>query len=144
MASKRESVLLALHDRLRTALLPIGADFDRNVAWPKAVKREGMVILRDGDPGEPDYTMSPMTWHWQHRAELEVFIQKGSGRETAFDALLVAIGAALEQDRTLGGAVDWCEPEAPQPSDIPVEAGLELRAVTLGVWLHYDTTDPLQ
>lgn len=144
MTSTRESVLLALDAVLRAALAPRGVAYDRNLVVPTKVGLSGLVILRDGDPGEPERTMSPPVWEWQHRAEIEVFVQKGTGREKAMDDILTWIGAALAADRQLGGQVMWSEPEAPQPSDIPVEAGLDLRAVTVGVALHYITTDPLQ
>lgn len=144
MASKRETVLQALDGVLRVALTPLGAQYDRNLVLPTRTADKGNVILRDGDPGEPESTLSPQAWHYEHRAEIEVFVQKGSGREAALDNLLLAIGIALAGDRTLGGAVEWAEPEAPQPSDLPIEAGLEMRAVILTVVLHYSTTDPLQ
>ena len=144
MPSKRETILQALDARLRDALRPVGVDYERNRVIPTTIKGRGMVILRDGNPGEPDHTFSPLRYHWEHRAELEVYVQTGTGREAALDDILFAVGGVLAADRTLGGFCDWCEPEAPEPSDIPVQAGLEFRAVTVGLWLHYDTTDPLQ
>ena len=99
-------------------------------------------ILFD-QPGEPEVTLSPLRYHYQHRAELEVVIQAGSGRAGAFDDLVAAIGAALETDRTLGGLCDWVEPEAPDPVDLPVEGAAALKAAVITVVLHYTTTGPL-
>lgn len=145
MTSKRETVLQALHDRLRMALLPLRIDYGRNDAVPTRIGPRGRVILRDGVPGEPEYTFSPLRYHWQHRAEIEVFFEGSEGsREVPLDDILVAISAAIARDRTFGGLTEWAEPDGPEPSDIPVQAGLSFRAVTLGVWLHFDTTDPLQ
>jgi hypothetical protein len=59
-------------------------------------------------------TLSPLRYHYQHRAEFEVVVQAPNGRATAFDSLVATIGAALEADRTLGGLCDWIEPEAPR------------------------------
>lgn len=67
-------------------------------------------------------TLSPLLYHYQHRAELEVVVQTGTGRASAFDDLIAAIGTALEADRTLGGLCDWVEPEAPASSICPSRA----------------------
>lgn len=70
---------------------------------PERIPAAGLIILRDGPPGEPEVTLSPVRYHYQHRAELEVVVQAGSGRASAFDGLIAAIGAAHKADRTLGG-----------------------------------------
>lgn len=145
MPSKRESILQALDARLKAALRPLRVDYGRNESVPSKIGLRGRVILRDGEPGEPEVTLSPPIWSYEHRAELEVFYQdKDGSREVPLDDILVSISQALATDRTFGGLCNWCEPEAAQPSDIPVQAGLSFSAVTVGVWLHYDTTDPLQ
>ena len=48
MASKREQVLGALHVRLEVSL---SATVRRNEVLPERMPAEGLVILRDGDPG---------------------------------------------------------------------------------------------
>ena len=70
-------------------------------------------------------------------------VQAGTGRASAFDDLITAIGAALAADRTLGGLCDWVEPEAPAPVDLPVEGAAALKAAVITVVLHYTTTGPL-
>lgn len=145
MASKRETILQALDARLKAALRPLRVDYSRNTSVPSKIGLCGKVILRDGEPGQPEVMLSPPIWAYEHRAELEVYFQGGDGtRDLPLDDLLIKISQAIATDRTLGGLCDWCEPEAAQPSDIPVQAGLSFSAVTVGVWLHYDTTDPLQ
>lgn len=49
MASKREQVLSALFGRLQA--IPL-ASVKRNEALPQIVPAGGLVIMRDGDPGE--------------------------------------------------------------------------------------------
>lgn len=49
--SRREHVLAALVQRLQTGL---GATVRRNEALPVSVPVDGLIILRDGDPGQPD------------------------------------------------------------------------------------------
>jgi len=139
MPTTRETVLAALHARLQT----IAAPSLRGDVLPERIPATGLIILRDGNPGEPEVTLSPLTWFYQHRAELEVVIQAGSGRDALFDALTADIGAALAADRTLGGLCDWVEAEAPEPVDLPIEGAAALKAAVIIVVLHYATTDPL-
>ena len=98
-----------------------------------------------GDPGAPEVTLSPLAYHYEHRAEIEVIVQGKTppARATGFDTLVQAIGAALATDRTLGGLCDWAEAQAPQPVDLPVEGAVALKAAIIPVILHYTTTDPL-
>ena len=139
MPTHRETILAALHARL--SALPATAL--RGEVLPERVPAGGLLILRDGEPGEPEVTLSPLRYHYQHRAELEVVFQAGTGRASAFDDLITAIGTALEADRTLGGLCDWVEPEAPASVDLPVEGAAALKAAVITVVLHYTTTGPL-
>ena len=139
MPTTRELILAALHARLQ----PLAALTLRDEVLPERIPAAGLIILRDGQPGEPEVTLSPLRYHYQHRAELEVVVQAGTGRASAFDGLISAIGAALEADRTLGGLCNWVEPEAPATVDLPVEGAAALKAAVIAVALHYTTTGPL-
>jgi len=94
------------------------------------------------EPGEPEVTLSPLRYHYQHRAEIEAVVQ-GATRDAAFDTLCASVGAAIAADRTLGGLCDWVEAEAPRPVDLPVEGAATLKAAVIPVVLHYSTADPL-
>lgn len=139
MPSKRETILAALHARLQTLATPAL----RGDVLPERIPATGLIILRDGKPGEPEVTLSPLVYSYEHRAELEVVIQAGTGRDALFDALAADIGAALALDRTLGGLCDWAEAEAPEPVDLPIEGAAALKAAVIIVVLHYATPDPL-
>ena len=139
MASKRELVLAALHARLSVLPTPVM----RSDVLPERISATGLIILRDGKPGDPEVTLSPLTYFYEHRAELEVVIQAGTGRDALFDALTASIGTALAVDRTLGGVCDWVEAEAPEPVDLPIEGAAALKAAVITVVLHYATQDPL-
>ena len=139
MPSKRENILAALHARLRTLAAPVL----RGDVLPERIPPTGLIILRDGKPGDPEVTLSPLTYFYEHRAELEVVIQAGTGRDVLFDALTASIGAAQATDRTLGGLCDWVEAEAPEPVDLPIEGAAALKAAVITVVLHYATQDPL-
>ena len=136
----RETILTALADLLRTVPhVPVL----RGEVLPERIPPSGLMILRDGNPGEPGVTLSPLMYHYQHRAELEVIMQTGEDRDARFDRLITRIGAALAADRTLRGLCDWVEAEAPEPVDLPVEGGAAIKAAVMSVVLHYSTNDPL-
>jgi hypothetical protein len=48
---------------------------------PERVPAIGLITLRDGKPGDREVTLSPLTCFYEQRAEQEVVIQAGSGRE---------------------------------------------------------------
>jgi hypothetical protein len=140
MPTTRETILTALADLLSTIPhVPVL----RGEVLPERVPPAGLMILRDGNPGEPGVTLSPLMYHYQHRAELEVIVQSTAQRDSLFDALTAQIGAVIAADRSLGGLCDWVEPEAPEPVDLPVEGGASLKAAIVPVLLHYATADPL-
>lgn len=136
--TRREAVLSALFE----GLTELPALVRRNEVLPERIPPEGLLILRDGDPGEPEVTLSPLTYHFEHRAELEAILQ-GTDRDMRFDALCQGIAALLAADRTLGGHCDWVEAEAPRPVDLPVDGAAPLKAAVIPVVLHYSAPDPL-
>ncbi|MGB3626390.1 MAG: hypothetical protein WA989_11190, partial [Henriciella sp.] len=127
MPTTFETILTALYARLQ----PLAALVLRDDVLPERIPAAGLIILRDGQPGEPEVTLSPLRYHYQHRAELEVVVQAPNGRATVFDSLIADIGAALEADRTLGGLCDWVELEAPASVDLPVEGAAALKAAVI-------------
>ena len=139
MPTTRETILQALHTVLQTQPAPVL----RGEVLPERVASAGLLILRDGDPGDPVVTLSPLRYHYQHRAEIEAIVQAGSGRDAAFDNLAAGVGTALAADRTLGGLCDWAEAEAPRPVDLAVDGAATLKAAVIPVVIHYSTTDPL-
>ena len=139
MPTARETILAALHMRL--SALPATAL--RGDVLPERVPTAGLLILRDGEPSDPEVTLSPLRYHYQHRAEIEAVVQ-GAERDAAFDALCAGVGLMITADRTLGGLCDWVEAEAPRPVDLPVEGAAALKAAVIPIILHYSTGDPLQ
>ena len=140
MPTPRETILAALADLLRTVPhVPVL----RGEVLPERIPPSGLMIMRDGNPGEPGVTLSPVMYHYQHRAELEVIVQAGEERDARFDRLMGRIGAAIAADRTLRGRCDWVEAEAPEPVDLPVEGGTSFKAAVVPLLLHYSTADPL-
>lgn len=144
-ASAAERALEALAGVLAAAA-PVGAEFARNEVFPTWVPAAGMMILRDGDPGEPEVTLSPLRHHYAHLADLDLVVEAADPetRAARLDALRMAVGLALEAAPTLGGAVDWCEPEPAEPADIAVEGAETLAGVVVTIRIHYAAgEDPL-
>ena len=81
MASKRETILAALHARLQTLATPVL----RGDVLPERIPANGLIILRDGKPGEPEVTLSPVTYFYEHRAELA----------SVFDVAAIGVACAL-------------------------------------------------
>jgi hypothetical protein len=141
MTTRREEVLLALLDRLQT--IP-NATVKREEPLPENVPAAGLVILRDGDPGEPEVLLSPLSYLWQHQAEIEVIVQTSSNEASAaLDTLLFEIGVVLAADRTLGGLVDWIEWTGPQTRDLAIDGAAGLKGAVVTVTVHYASSDPL-
>ena len=66
MPTPRETILAALHARL--SALPATAL--RGDVLPERVPAEGLLILRDGEPGEPEVTLSPLRYLPRPRIEI--------------------------------------------------------------------------
>lgn len=142
--SKREQVLNALQTALEAAMPGTAELLDRNETLPTRIPAGGCAILRDGDPGEPEVTLSPLAYHYQHRAEVDLLVElKADTRDAVFDALAQAVGSALAADRTLGGLCDWAEGLAPAPLALAIEGAESMKAATITVVLHYSAADPL-
>ena len=139
--SLREQILTWVFRRLQTSPEPT---VRRNEALPASVPAGGLVILRDGDPGEPDVTLNPRTEFYSHRAEIEAFVTQpvGGGGEGALDALLSGIGTALASDRSLGGLTEnlyWSAPE----TSVPIEGAAPILTARVTVTIEYLVSDPL-
>lgn len=143
MTSKREAVLAALRTLIAGALP--AAEVKRNLAKAERIPPGGLVVVRDGDPGEPETTLSPLTYHFEHRTAVEIAASEAAGtpREQALDAMLGAIGAAVSADRTLGGLCDWLEAEAPSTDDAEAIGSAPVRFALLTLVASYATSDPL-
>ncbi|HMO09364.1 MAG TPA: acyl-CoA transferase [Paracoccaceae bacterium] len=138
-----DAILTALAAALAPAVAP--GRVERNRAAPAEVPRAGLAILHDGQPGTPEVTLSPLMYHYRHRAELDLVLARDrlDDLNAAFAALVAAIGARLAADRRLGGLCDWLEAEAPAPADIAPDGGPPMRAATIGIVIHFATPDPL-
>ncbi|QLH37794.1 MAG: acyl-CoA transferase [Defluviicoccus sp.] len=142
MASKREQVLAALFGRLQS--VP-NATVRRNEALPQVVPAGGLVILRDGDPGEPDVTLNPRMEFYSHCAEIEACVTQpvGGDGEPVLDALLTEIGTALATNRSLGGLAENLTWSAPEIAVLAIEGAAPVLTARIIVTIEYLVSDPL-
>ena len=142
-ASKAEQVLDALKALLAT--IP-EALVERNSVLPEKVPAGGLIILRDGDPGEPEQALGGFgSAYYQHAVEIEVYVEEGdaAARDAAFDALLQQIGIALEADPTLGGVAFGLTYGRPEAAIEAVAGAPAIKAATLTVTVDYESDAPL-
>lgn len=143
MTSKSETVLQALFAALEAAR-PENARVLRNETLPERIPQGGLIILRDGTPGEPEVLLSPPSYYYEHRAEIDIIVDRPPAlRDAVFDAAKSAVGSAIAADRTLGGLCDYVFGEAPAPLLVPIDGADSLKAATLQVVLIYGSSDPL-
>ena len=142
-ASKAEQVLDALKGLLET--LP-GAAVERNSVLPEKVPDGGLIILRDGDPGEPEQALGGFgSTYYQHAIDIEVYVEDGDAvaRDAAFDDLLQQIGVALEADPTLGELAFGLTYGRPEPAIEAIAGAPAIKSTTLSVTVDYETNAPL-
>lgn len=142
-ASKTEQVLGALKTRLKT--IP-GAIVERNTAVPEKIPTSGLIVLRDGDPGEPDTALGGFGGaYYSHAVEVEVHVEDGdaAARDAAFDILIQEIGAALDADPTLGGLAFGMTYGRPEIDTEAVAGAPAIKHGILAVTVEYETDSPL-
>ncbi|ADK99389.1 hypothetical protein [Brevundimonas subvibrioides] len=142
MASLREQVIEAVVALLQTAVPT--AEVKRNVDAPDRAPTGGLIVVRDGDPGEPEQTFSPLTYTYTHAIGVEVVAPADpDARSAALDAILIGIGNAVEADRTLGGLAEWLEPTSPDLGDARATNAQPVRWATFDLNAVYSTRNPL-
>jgi len=142
MSSIRETALQALLAVLQT--VPT-VTVKRNEVLPVKIPDNGLIILFDGEVTVAETLLSPLRYLIQHRAEVQVAVQKpaASARDAALDAILTSIAAAIVGNPRLNSTVDVAMLEAPQVTDEPVEGAAGLKIATVPVLLEYIANTPI-
>lgn len=141
--SQRENAIGALFAVL--GQLSLGTTVKRNAALPERIADHAMAILRDGEMGEPEVSLSPLTYHWQHQVAIELFVADpdAAARDSRMDGLLVELAALIEADRTLAAVVEYAEIGQPKFDELAPEGTSGIKACLLPVVLHYSSAGPL-
>ncbi|MEY4756019.1 MAG: hypothetical protein RJA34_917 [Pseudomonadota bacterium] len=142
-SSQRESAIGALFAVL--GQMSLGVMTKRNASLPERLSEHAMAVLRDGEMGEPEVSLSPLTYHWQHQVAIEIFIADpdASERDKRMDGLLVELAALIEADRTLGGVIEYAEIGPPKFDELAPDGVSGIKACLLPVVLHYSSSGPL-
>ena len=141
--SQRENAIGALFAVL--GQLSLGTTVKRNAALPERIADHAMAILRDGEMGEPEVSLSPLTYHWQHQVAIELFVADpdAAARDSRMDGVLTELATLIEADRTLGGAVEYAEIGQPKFDELAPDGTSGIKACLLPVVLHYSSAGPL-
>lgn len=115
----------------------------RNEPYPQSLPAGGLVVVRDGETVLSEAVMSPLRFHMEHAAEVEVVVAgaTAAARAAAIDALLVALAAGVSANRTLGGAVEYAEVGTADLEDIEFEGAAALRAARFTVTLQFSAAE---
>jgi len=141
--SKPEQVLEAIKALLMT--VP-NAKIERNTAVPEKISAGGLIVLRDGDPGEPDTALGGFGGvYYSHDVEIELYVEEGDAmaRDAAFDTLVQAVGTVLETDPTLGGLAFGMTYGRPEVDTEAVAGAPAIKTGTITVTVEYETDSPL-
>jgi len=141
--TKTEQVLEAIKALLMT--VP-GARIERNSAVPEKIPAGGLIVLRDGNPGEPDTALGGFGGaYYSHDVEIELYVEEGDAalRDAAFDTLVRAVGAALESDPTLGGLTFGMTYGRPEIDTEGVTGAPAIKHGIIAMTVEYETDSPL-
>ena len=141
--SQRENAIGALFAVL--GQLSLGTTVKRNAALPERIADHAMAILRDGEMGEPEVSLSPLTYHWQHQVVIEIFVADpdANARDARMDGLLSELASLIEADRTLGGVIEYAEIGPPKFDELAPDGSSGIKACLLPIVLHYSSSGPL-
>lgn len=135
MDSKPERLAAGLHALIAATLTdePL-LTVERNSAAPEEIAtRRALVIVRDGEPGQPDTVLGGFVAdYYSHTFEVELYVAdlNATTRDSRFDRLKRAILAAITDAPTVGGlafGVRVSEPTTDTslgPGAIPIKSGL--------------------
>lgn len=138
MTQTRDGALDALQTVIAAAIAA-PAKFYRDPEATIPASHDGVVLMTDGDPGQPEAILSPLSYAWEHQVNFEI-AATGENRKATIEALIAKFEPALAADRTLGGAVDDARVTlAPDIHEYPVDGAEQERSAVLFVQLSYTT-----
>ncbi len=143
MQSQAEKIL----DKLKALIDAAStAKIERNSAVPERIPPTGLVIIRDGNPGEPEYVLGGFAnAYYSHNIEIEIYIQEPipAMRDAKFDQLAQTIGAVLEANPELDGLVAGLTYARPETMTQPIDGGPAIKTGVINLLAEYETQTPL-
>lgn len=144
--SKRVDVLDAVKALAKRAVPhAVVRGMSTDEAKPMAVDPLGMVIVRSGDPGDPEVDLCPPTYWWEHRIPIELAAYATPARtsQQVLDEMLTGFDREIRADRTLGGLCLYLDAEAPSDGESEVTGGKAVGWADFAIIASYSTTSPL-
>ena len=143
MSSKREQVLEAVK-ALVVAALP-NATIERNQPKPDESAPGGAVNILDGTLELLGVDLSPVSYNYDHAIGIETvgYPSADMTNEEVLDAMMFAIGEAVDANRGLGGLVDYLRVEAPDTNNADLFGAPTLRFGEFSIVATYATPNPL-
>ena len=141
--SKSEKVLEAV--KVLLISLP-NAKVERNIAVPEKIPTGGLIVMRDGDSGEPESALGGFgSIYYSHNIEIELYIEEGDAtvRDATFDTLVQSIGTVLQTAPTLGGLIFGMSYGRPGIDTEAVTGAPAIKTGTIIVTVEYETNSPL-
>lgn len=141
--SRAEQILETLRMLLAAGC---AARVERNAVLPERIPAAGLIVIYDGDPGEPEQVLGGFSnAYYQHQIEITVYAENGdaAGRDQIFDALLMQIGQVLEAHPTLDGLVAGLSYARPDATIEPAMGAPAIKTGTIILVAEYDTDTPL-
>ena len=114
-------------------------------AKPTMIDELGHVIVRSGDPGDPEIDLSPPTY-WYDRSfpiELAAYDEPQRTAREVMAAMCAAIGTAIAADRFLGDLCIWLDATAPIEGESDVRGARAIGWTDFTIVASYSTTSPL-
>ncbi len=143
MTSKTETILQALAALVEGA---VNSEFERNASVPEKIPTDGLVILRDGNPGLPDEALGGFgNAYYEHEVEIEIYVADGAqnSRDDLFDTIITQIGEVLENDPDLGGLIFGMSYARPDVTVEIVPGSHAIKSGVLTLILDYETPTAL-
>ncbi len=143
MTSKTETILQALAALVEGA---VNSKFERNASVPEKIPADGLVILRDGNPGLPDEALGGFgNAYYEHEVEIEIYVADGAqnSRDDLFDTIITQIGEVLENDPDLGGFIFGMSYARPDVTVEIVPGSHAIKSGVLTLILDYETQTAL-
>lgn len=146
-SSVRATALEALHNLLLATFAsgPNPALVLRGEPLPQRLPGRVVVAMDDGEIVEARAIISPLQWAVEHEVEVTIAVtgETPQARTSALEAAIAQIASAIATNRTLGGAVEWCEVTGYSTDEIDADAGYPLKAIRIEITMFYTSPETI-
>ncbi len=117
----------------------------RNAVLPTSIPENGLIIVRDGELGEPSMILSPPRYAYYHHIAIEVIVQPSDEQkiDTMLDDLLVRMGNALQLPFPADDGISCYRTGVIEFTTEPIEGGRTMKIAQFPIIVEYVTCAPL-